>query len=91
MKRSRIWERPRHSRDMEEMIASPELWSDAFDPDRIQLMWREAKAGEGHSHYEAAFMRIAWRVCYVQHVERLRADVPASPAAGASRSRPRSR
>ena len=95
MKRSRIWERPRHSRDMEEMIASPELWSDAFDPDRIQMMWREAKAGEGHSHYEAAFMRIAWRVCYVQHVarlaERIRADVPASAGAGASRSRPRSR
>lgn len=95
MKRSRIWERPRHSRDMEEMIASPELWSDAFDPGRIQVMWREAKAGEGHSHYEAAFMRIAWRVCYVQHAERIaeriRTDGRTSLAAGVGRSRPRAR
>lgn len=71
MKRARIWERPRHSQDMEEMLASSELWSDAFDPDRIQAMWREAKAGEGHSHYEAAFMRIAWRVCFVDHARLL--------------------
>jgi hypothetical protein len=95
MKRSRIWERPRHSRDMEEMIASPELWSDAFDPGRIQEMWREARAGEGHSHYEAAFMRIASRVCYVRHAERLaeriRADGQTSLAAGAGRSRSRAR
>jgi hypothetical protein len=95
MRRSRIWERPRHSRDMEEMIASPELWSDAFDPGRIQVMWREAKAGEGHSHYEAAFMRIAWRVCYVQHAEqiaeRIRTDGQASLVGGVSRGRPRAR
>ena len=71
MKRARIWERPRHSQDMEEMLASPELWSDAFDPERIRAMWRQAKAGEGHSHYEAAFMRIAWRVCFVEHARLL--------------------
>jgi hypothetical protein len=95
MKRSRIWERPRHSRDLEEMIASPELWSDAFEPDRIRVMWREAKAGEGHSHYEAAFMRIAWRVCFVQHVEGLgrviRSDEPPAPPAAVSRPHPRAR
>ncbi len=71
MKRPRIWEKPRHAEEMEEMLASPELWSDAFDPERIQAMWREARAGEGHSHYEAAFMRIAWRVCFVEHTRRL--------------------
>jgi hypothetical protein len=71
MKRPRIWEKPRHSHDMEEMLASPELWADAFDAQRIQAMWREAKAGEGHSHYEAAFMRIAWRVCFVEHARLL--------------------
>ncbi len=71
MKRARIWERPRHSKDMEEMLASSELWSDAFDPDRIHAMWREARAGEGHSHYEAAFMRIAWRVCFTEHARLL--------------------
>jgi hypothetical protein len=76
MRRRRIWERPRHSRDMEEMLASPDLWSDAFDPERIQGMWREAKAGEGHSHYEAAFMRIAWRVCFAEHAERLGELIP---------------
>jgi hypothetical protein len=80
---------------MEEMIASPELWSDAFDPARIQVMWDEAKAGDGHSHYEAAFMRIAWRVCYVQHAERLaeriRADGEASLAADVGRRPPRAR
>jgi hypothetical protein len=76
MKRARIWERPRHSEDMEEMLASPELWSDAFDPERIRAMWREAKAGEGHSHYEAAFMRIAWRVCFVDHARRLKRGEP---------------
>jgi len=81
MRRRRIWERPRHSRDMEEMLASPDLWSDAFDPDRIQGMWREAKAGEGHSHYEAAFMRIAWRVCFAQHAERLDEAMPAEQMA----------
>ncbi len=71
MKRARIWERPRHSSDMEEMLASAELWSDAFDPARIHAMWREAKAGDGHSHYEAAFMRIAWRVCFADHARAL--------------------
>lgn len=73
MRRPRIWERPRHSRDMEEMLASSELWSDAFEPDRIRTMWSEVKAGQGHSHYEAAFMRIAWRVCFAQHAQRLAA------------------
>jgi hypothetical protein len=78
MKRPRIWDKPRHAEEMEEMLASPELWSDAFDPDRIQAMWREARAGEGHSHYEAAFMRIAWRVCFVEHTRRLAGRVGAS-------------
>lgn len=76
MRRQRIWERPRHSADMEEMLASPELWSDAFEPDRIQGMWREATAGQGHSHYEAAFMRIAWRVCFAEHARRLAELIP---------------
>ena len=76
MRRPRIWERPRHSGDMEEMLASPELWSGGFEPDRIQAMWREAKAGEGHSHYEAAFMRIAWRVCFAQHARRVAESIP---------------
>jgi hypothetical protein len=76
MRRARIWERPSHSRDMEEMLASPDLWSDVFEPDRIQGMWREAKAGEGHSHYEAAFMRIAWRVCFARHARRLAELIP---------------
>jgi hypothetical protein len=82
MRRQRIWERPRHAEDMEEMIASPELWSDAFEPDRIQAMWREAKAGEGHSHYEAAFMRIAWRVCFARHAESLAGDISTSEGVG---------
>jgi hypothetical protein len=42
-------------------------------------MWREAKAGEGHSHYEAAFMRIAWRVCFVEHARLLGASARAEP------------
>jgi hypothetical protein len=76
MRRQRIWERPRHSADMEEMLASPELWNDAFEPDRIQGMWQDAKAGAGHSHYEAAFMRIAWRVCFAEHARRLGELIP---------------
>ena len=76
MRRARIWERPRHSRDMEEMLASSELWSDVFEPGRIQRMWQEAKVGRGHSHYEAAFMRIAWRVCFAQHARRLSELIP---------------
>jgi hypothetical protein len=71
MKRPRIWEKPRHSGEMEEMLASPELWEDAFDPSRVQEMWRRAKTGKAHSHYEATFMRIAWRVCFVEHARRL--------------------
>jgi hypothetical protein len=61
---------------MEEKLASPELWSDAFEPDRIQGMWQEAKAGAGHSHYEAAFMRIAWRVCFAEHTRRIGELIP---------------
>src|SRR5436190_4483548 len=80
MRRQRIWERPRHSADMEEMLASPELWSDVFEPERIQGMWREARAGEGHSHYEAAFMRIAWRVCFAEHARRLAQLIPKDEA-----------
>jgi hypothetical protein len=79
MKRPRIWDKPRHSQDMEEMLASPELWSNAFEPQRIQAMWAEAKAGEGHSHYEAAFMRIAWRVCFVEHARLLARGSAAQP------------
>jgi hypothetical protein len=79
MKRARIWERPRHSQDMEEMLASQGLWNDAFDPERIHGMWHEAKSGEGHSHYEAAFMRIAWRVCFAEHARLLGESAVAEP------------
>jgi hypothetical protein len=49
-------------------------------------MWREARAGEGHSHYEAAFMRIAWRVCFTDHVRHLAARVAATHLLGPGES-----
>ena len=83
MKRDRIWEKPRHSEQVAEMLERDLLWSDLFDPDRVREMWAEVKAGGGHSSYEAVFMRIAWRVGFEDHLALLAER--AAPAAGAAR------
>ena len=86
MNRDRIWEKPRHSDQLEEMLASDSVWRDLFHPERVHKMWADAKAGRGRSNYEPLLMRIAWRVCFEDHLRVLgdratRAPRVAPPAA----------
>ena len=41
MKRSRIWERPRHSRDLEEMIAAKLTFDEAVSSARLPVMAKQ--------------------------------------------------
>ena len=68
MNRDRIWEKPRHSDQLEEMLASDSVWRDLFHPERVHKMWADAKAGRGRSNYEPLLLRIAWRVCFEDHL-----------------------
>jgi len=34
-------------------------------------MWAEVRRGEGHAHYEAILLRIAWRVGFEDHLRLL--------------------
>ncbi|HEY7151176.1 MAG TPA: hypothetical protein VH391_05810 [Solirubrobacterales bacterium] len=66
--RARIWERPSHAGQLEAMLERESLWADMFVPRRVHEMWAEVKRGGGHAHYEAIFLRIAWRVSYEDHL-----------------------
>lgn len=72
IKRRRIWERPDEAAEMEEILASPESWSDVFDVARIRDMWTEVRSGGGSSDYEHVFDRIVWKVGYGDHLAELR-------------------
>ena len=84
MNRDRIWEKPRHAEQLEEMLQRESLWEELFDPERVREMWAEVKSGGGHGNYEPLFLRIAWRVGYEDHL-RLLGD-RATTDAGARRS-----
>jgi hypothetical protein len=66
--RDRIWEKPKHAEQIAEMFEREERWAHLFDPDRVRKMWSEVQSGGGHSSYETVFMRIAWRVCFEEHL-----------------------
>jgi hypothetical protein len=78
--RDRIWDKPRHSEEIEAMLDRRSLWSDLFVPERIHQMWAEVKRGEGHSHYEAILLRLAWRVCYEDHLNLIASRAKSTPA-----------
>ena len=73
MNRDRIWEKPRHAEEMEAMLSRDDLWGELFDPARVREMWSEVRAGRGRGNYEPVFLRIAWRVGFESHLERLAA------------------
>ncbi len=88
MNRDRIWEKPRHSQQLEEMLAAESVWRDLFHSERVHKMWADAKAGRGRSNYEPLFLRIAWRVCFEDHLRLLgdRATRDPDRSEGLSRS-----
>jgi hypothetical protein len=81
LNRDRIWEKPRHSQQLEAMLERRSLWSDLFVSRRVDEIWAEVNRGEAHAHYEAILLRIAWRVGYEDHLRLLgdRVAVEAAP------------
>lgn len=69
--RRRIWEVPQHARALGRMLEGDSLWGECFDPTRVRSMWHETRAGGGHASYESVFARIAARVGFEEHLERL--------------------
>jgi hypothetical protein len=64
LKRERIWE-GQDGEELGRMLKDGrDLWSDLFRPRRVRKMWREARRGKGHRHYEGVFERIACRVAF---------------------------
>jgi hypothetical protein len=70
-KRTRIWEKEEHAAEITRMIDEGRGWPDMFEPDRIRAMWDEVREGRGKGNYEHVFYRLAWRVGYEEHLERL--------------------
>ena len=70
-RRVRIWEKPEHAVEIEEMIDAGRGWPDVFEPDRIRRMWGEVREGRGSTDYEHVFYRLVWRAGYEDHLDRL--------------------
>jgi hypothetical protein len=45
--RDRIWEKPRHSQEIEAMLERRSLWGDLFVPERVHRIWAEVRGGAG--------------------------------------------
>ena len=45
-------------------------------------MWRRARAGKGHRHYEGVFEQIVWRVGFESHLRELARAAREPVAAG---------
>ncbi|MGI8461427.1 MAG: hypothetical protein ACR2OC_07305 [Solirubrobacterales bacterium] len=71
IRRARIWEKEEHAAEITRMIDSERGWPEMFDPDRIRAMWSEIREGGGSADYEHVFYRLAWRVGYEDHLDRL--------------------
>jgi hypothetical protein len=63
IKRRRIWEGD-DGDEMAEMLSDADLWADLFDVRRVRKLWKLARGGKGHKHYEHVFERIACRVAF---------------------------
>jgi hypothetical protein len=79
-RRARIWEKPEHAAEIDEMIEAERGWPEIFDPDRIRRMWAEVREGGGSADYEHVFYRLVWRAGYEDHLERLNRAARGVPA-----------
>jgi hypothetical protein len=80
-KRERIWE-GEDVASMEEMLRDEGPWAEMFDPRQTRRLWKQAREGGGHAHYEDVFERIAYRVAFEGHLSLLgeRATLDPRPA-----------
>jgi hypothetical protein len=70
--RARIWEKPGHAEAVGEMLATEDGgWAEIFQPQVVRRMWRKARAGKGHRHYEGVFEQVVWRVGFEDHLDKL--------------------
>jgi hypothetical protein len=86
MNRDRIWAKPRHADELQELISDESSWAEWLDAPRIHAMWDEARDGGGHPHYESVFMRLAWRACFEDHLRLLAARASRDPQIDQPRS-----
>jgi hypothetical protein len=86
MNRDRIWAKPRHADELQELISDQSSWAEWLDEARIHEMWDEARNGGGHPHYESVFMRLAWRACFDDHLRLLAARASGDPRIDQPRS-----
>jgi hypothetical protein len=68
---SRIWEREADADRLERMIEDDDSWHSDFRAGRVKELWADARSGQGTAHHERAFLRIAWRVSFDEHLRML--------------------
>jgi hypothetical protein len=90
LRRQWVWE-GEDVEGMTEMLSDGGPWEDMFDPERARRLWRKARRGKGHVHFEDVYYRIAYRVGFEDHLallgQRATSD-PRVPAGAASDVRP---
>jgi hypothetical protein len=79
MNRDRIWAKPRHAGELQQLIEDESSWAEWFDAARVREMWDQARNGDGHPHSESVFMRLAWRACYEDHLRLLASRASQGP------------
>jgi hypothetical protein len=82
--RARIWEKPGHAEAVDEIIGEGRAWPELFRRREVRRLWRRARKGSGHQHWEGIFNRVVWRECFDEHVRELARSASAHPASDPS-------
>jgi hypothetical protein len=69
--RDYIWDKPGHAEAVGEIISRAGSWTEIFERRKVRKMWKQARNGKGHRHYEPIFNRVAWRDAYDEHLATL--------------------
>jgi hypothetical protein len=68
-KQTRIWDKPGHRDELNEIVARDESWHGLFDSSEVKAAWRDAQTGDIHQHWESVFTRVIWRATFERHAE----------------------
>ena len=60
-----------HAEAVDEIISAGGSWTEIFAPRKVRKMWKQARKGKGHRHFEPIFNRVAWRDAYDEHLATL--------------------
>ena len=69
--RDYIWDKPGHAEHVDDVVRAGGAWEEAFDRRRVRKMWKQARRGKGHRHFETIFNRVVWRQAFEEHLRTL--------------------